>query len=140
MSMADFKFKGREPTREYACPACLVRFKAPNSPGRMGKTCPNGHWTSLYYLNYFDQHGRMPEPRKQKAVVPKEEKPAKPVQRTLADLGFARRAEQSELVLQCWSIAYERLITQLPAGALRGLVEGAFARTSQITRELIGAP
>lgn len=140
MSIADFKFKGREPTREYACPACLVRFKAPNSPGRQGKTCPNGHWYSLHYLNYFAKHGRLPTPRQPRPAATVVEKPAKPAQRALVDLGFVRRVEQAELILQCWQIAYERLVGQLPAGALRGLVEGAFARTSQITRELIGAP
>lgn len=55
-------------------------------------------------------------------------------------LSFARRVEQSELILQCWQIAYERLLGQLPEGALRGLVTGAFDRTSQITREVIKAP
>lgn len=137
MSIADFKFKGREPTREYAC---LVRFKASNSVGRPGKTCPNGHWHSLNHLNYFDQHGRLPVPRQPQPVPAAVEKPAKPAQRSLVELGFARRVEQSELILQCWSIAYERLIAQLPPGALRGMVEGAFHRTNQITHELIGAP
>lgn len=139
MTLVDFQFKGREPTREYACPVCRVRFKAPNSVGRQGKTCPNGHWTSLYYLNYFDKHGRLAEPRQKKPIAAAAEKPAKPAQRSLVELGFARRAEQSELILQCWQIAYERLLGQLPEGGLRGLVTGAFDRTSQITREVIGA-
>lgn len=127
---------GRAPTREYVCPDCGVSFAAWNEKG--GKRCPAGHWRSMYHLNYYAKHGRLPNQRgrvvigSRRLVVP-----PKPPALALADLGFERRTEQCELALQMWLMAYDRLLVQLPASTSRLLVAGAFECTADISRQLV---
>jgi len=137
MSMTHFRMTktGREPSREYICPDCGVRFVARNV--RNGKTCPNGHWRSIYHITYFDMYGRLPKKRVPREVAPKAEKPVKPPRQALADLGIARRGEQCELALRWWLSNYERLVGMLPDSTSKVLVTGAFDKTYQISRLLV---
>jgi hypothetical protein len=48
---------GRKPIKAYICPECRVSFTAPNNGN--GKSCPNGHWHSIWKLNFFLENGRI---------------------------------------------------------------------------------
>lgn len=121
---------GREPSRNWTCPACEITFKANNKikDGRNGKECPNGHWHSLRHLAYFELHGRLPPPRGCFSIHDKADSKAKKND-SLSSYGISNRADQLESALQWMLSGYEKLVSQLPDGSMgRALVDGALAR------------
>lgn len=133
---AAVKRRGIGPRREYVCPDFGVTFMAWNE--KNGKRCPNGHWRSMYHLDYYARHGQLPEPRvRVRSAVRRLSGPPKPPSLALADLGFERRTEQAELAVQLWLMAFDRLMAQLPDSTSRRLVAGVFGRTADISRQLV---
>lgn len=136
MDTGRVKSGGRGPTRTYVCPDCGIAFMAWSE--KNGKRCPNGHWRSMYHLNYYAEHGRLPDPYiRVRAPARRPVGPPKPPALALAELGFERRTEQCELALQLWLTGFDRLMAQLPASTSRLLVAGAFERTADISRQLV---
>ncbi|OIR02599.1 hypothetical protein GALL_153130 [mine drainage metagenome] len=125
--------KPRHVTIVETCPVCRADFSAVISGNpktgatTRGKICPAGHWTP--YAKLLASRTSQPS-----------QKPPKDDVRTvlLKRLGAPRREDALQMALVTMVESYERALATLPRGsAARAMVDGAFGKSPEISRQVL---
>lgn len=113
-------------TKVWKCPTCCVGFMAGETRQgtKAGRTCPDGHFHSYYDYQRFEAGKPFGTGR---LSVVRNPKPARPI----------ASSDMAETLAVLWIGSYDRLMSQLPKGMARDMVEGALTQAYRVSQRII---
>lgn len=125
MSSPDKPSKRIPAWRKYTCPHCDVVFAAPNSTVdfKLGKRCPNGHFSGMHDLYRYEKTGMRPRDRQ------RDPDPVPVTDEALSDMRVALRS-----MLEC----FDHVMLTLPRSSpLAAAVSAGFGHVPTLAREIL---